>query len=53
LAVNKFKAPVPYRDVLVWTTYYVGQFAIANGFLAAVANSFPRKAAYISGIGSA
>jgi uncharacterized membrane protein YhhN len=33
LAVNKFKTPVPFRDVLVWTTYYVGQFCIANGFL--------------------
>ena len=45
LAVNKFKTPVPYRDILVWTTYYVGQFLIAN--------SFPRKGAYNSGNGSA
>ncbi|HLK22348.1 MAG TPA: lysoplasmalogenase [Bryobacteraceae bacterium] len=34
LAINKFKTPVPLRDVLVWSTYYAGQFAIANGFLA-------------------
>jgi uncharacterized membrane protein YhhN len=53
LAVNKFKTPIPFRDVLVWTTYYVGQFSIANGFLAAVSNFFPRKAAYNSGNGSA
>jgi len=33
LAVNKFKTPVPFRDVLVWTTYFVGQFCITNGFL--------------------
>jgi uncharacterized membrane protein YhhN len=33
LAVNKFKTPVPYRDFLVWSTYYVGQYAIATGFL--------------------
>jgi uncharacterized membrane protein YhhN len=33
LAVNKFKTPVPYRDFLVWTTYYVGQYGIAIGFL--------------------
>ena len=45
LAVNKFKTPVPFRDVLVWTTYYVGQFLIAN--------SFPRKGAYSSGNGNA
>jgi uncharacterized membrane protein YhhN len=35
LAVNKFKTPVPYRDFLVWTTYYVGQYGIAIGFLGA------------------
>jgi uncharacterized membrane protein YhhN len=33
LAVNKFKTPIPYRDFLVWSTYYVGQFAITIGFL--------------------
>jgi uncharacterized membrane protein YhhN len=33
LAVNKFKTPVPYRDFMVWTTYYVGQYGIAIGFL--------------------
>jgi uncharacterized membrane protein YhhN len=38
LAVNKFKTPVPYRDVLVWTTYYLGQCGIAAGFLAAASN---------------
>jgi uncharacterized membrane protein YhhN len=35
LAVNKFKTPVPYRDFLVWSTYYAGQYGIAVGFLAA------------------
>jgi uncharacterized membrane protein YhhN len=34
LAVNKFKAPVPLRDYLVWSTYYLGQCGIALGFLA-------------------
>lgn len=53
LAVNKFKTPVPFRDVLVWGTYYVGQFCIANGFLAAVPKSFPRRAAYSFGSGNA
>src|ERR1039457_4679552 len=38
LAVNKFKTPVPYRDFLVWSTYYAGQYGIAVGFLAT--NSF-------------
>jgi len=33
LAVNKFKTPVPYRDFLVWSTYYAGQYAIATGYL--------------------
>lgn len=33
LAVNKFKMPVPYRDYLVWATYYLGQYGIAIGFL--------------------
>jgi uncharacterized membrane protein YhhN len=33
LAVNKFKAPIPYRDFLVWSTYYAGQYGIAIGFL--------------------
>ena len=33
LAIHKFKAPVPLRD-LVWTTYYLGQFGIALGYLA-------------------
>lgn len=33
LAIDKFKSPVPLRDVLVWTTYYLGQFGIAAGYL--------------------
>jgi uncharacterized membrane protein YhhN len=33
LAVNKFKTPIPYRDLLVWSTYYLGQYAIAAGCL--------------------
>src|SRR5258708_31645669 len=35
LAVNKFKTPIPYRDLLVWSTYYLGQYSIAAGFLMA------------------
>jgi uncharacterized membrane protein YhhN len=48
LAVNKFKAPIPYRDYLVWSTYYAGQYGIAIGFL----SSFRRNAAYSSGNGN-
>lgn len=33
LAIDKFKAQVPYRDYLVWATYYLGQYGIATGFL--------------------
>lgn len=33
LAINKFKTPLPLRDVLVWSTYYLGQCGIALGFL--------------------
>jgi uncharacterized membrane protein YhhN len=33
LAVNKFKSPLPYRNLLVWSTYYLGQFGIALGVL--------------------
>lgn len=33
LAINRFKTSVPYRDFLVWTTYYAGQYGIAIGFL--------------------
>lgn len=33
LGIHKFRAPVPYRDFLVWTTYYLGQVAIAQGYL--------------------
>jgi uncharacterized membrane protein YhhN len=36
LAINKFKTPVPYRDFLVWSTYYTGQYGIAIGFLTAL-----------------
>ncbi|MGD0298791.1 MAG: lysoplasmalogenase [Bryobacteraceae bacterium] len=36
LAINKFKTPVPYRDFLVWSTYYTGQYGIAIGFLNAL-----------------
>jgi len=34
LAIHKFKTPVPQRDFLVWTTYYLGQCGIALGYLA-------------------
>jgi len=30
LAVNKFKTPISYRDILVWSTYYAAQYAIAT-----------------------
>ena len=30
LAINKFKTPIPYRDILVWSTYYAAQYAIAT-----------------------
>ena len=60
LAVNKFKTPVPYRDFLVWSTYYTGQYGIAIGFLTALSpsvragtNSFPRTIAGSSGSGIA
>jgi len=33
LAIHRFKTPVPLRDYLVWTTYYLGQCGIALGFL--------------------
>ncbi len=35
LAINKFKTAVPYRDILVWSTYYLGQYSIAAGILIA------------------
>ncbi|MGA3043264.1 MAG: lysoplasmalogenase [Bryobacteraceae bacterium] len=35
LALDKFKSPVPLRDYLVWTTYYLGQCGIALGYLRA------------------
>lgn len=47
LAVNKFKTPVPARDFLVWTTYYLGQLSIALGFLAAVARGESRSTAAV------
>ncbi len=34
LAIHKFKEPVPLRDYLVWSTYYLGQCGIALGYLA-------------------
>ena len=34
LAINKFKTPIPARDLLVGTTYYLGQCGIALGYLA-------------------
>jgi len=34
LAIHKFKQPVPLRDYLVWSTYYLGQYGIALGYLA-------------------
>ncbi|HYL78733.1 MAG TPA: lysoplasmalogenase [Bryobacteraceae bacterium] len=30
LAINKFKTPIPYRDILVWSTYYAAQFTIST-----------------------
>lgn len=33
IATHKFKTPVPWRDHLVWATYYLGQYGIAIGFL--------------------
>ncbi|MBX3446162.1 MAG: lysoplasmalogenase [Parvibaculaceae bacterium] len=29
IALDKFRGPVPYRGVLVWTTYYAGQMLMA------------------------
>ena len=44
LAIDKFKTPVPFRDVLVWSTYYLGQFGIASGFLLVSAHKTPPAA---------
>ena len=33
LGINRFWKPLPYREVLVWATYYLGQLAIALGYL--------------------
>jgi uncharacterized membrane protein YhhN len=38
LAIHKFKTPIPYRDFLVWSTYYAGQYSIAMGILRLRAN---------------
>jgi len=31
LAIRKFRMPVPYASLLIWTTYYAGQLAITLG----------------------
>lgn len=36
IAINKFKTPVPARDLLVGATYYLGQCGIALGYLGIV-----------------
>ncbi len=36
LAINKFKAPIPFAGVLIWSTYYAAQYLIATGVLQAV-----------------
>ncbi len=33
IAIHKFRTPVPWRDYLVWASYYLGQYGIAIGFL--------------------
>jgi uncharacterized membrane protein YhhN len=33
LAIARFRTPVPLRDYLVWSTYYLGQCGIALGYL--------------------
>lgn len=33
IGVNRFKMDVPWRDYLVWATYYVGQCGIVLGYL--------------------
>lgn len=45
LAIHKFKTPVPLRDYLVWSTYYLGQCGIALGFLASVGSRSQTRAA--------
>ena len=49
LAVNKFKTPIPYRDYLVWATYYVGQYCIASGILGREAGAAIRRAEPLPG----
>jgi uncharacterized membrane protein YhhN len=44
LAIDKFKTPVPFRDVLVWSTYYLGQYGIASGLLLVSAHKTPPAA---------
>ena len=39
LAVDRFKTPIPWRDVLVWSTYYLGQCGIALGYLASMGHT--------------
>lgn len=36
LGLNRFRGPVPYRDWIVWSTYYLGQVGIALGYLRAI-----------------
>ncbi|MFM8392633.1 MAG: lysoplasmalogenase [Acidobacteriota bacterium] len=33
LAADKFRVDVPWSGLLIWTTYYLGQYGIAIGFL--------------------
>lgn len=37
IAFDKFRAPVPYRGLVVWTTYYAGQALMALSLLALLA----------------
>ncbi len=37
LAINRFKTPVPGHEYLIWSTYYLGQCAIALGYLESAA----------------
>ena len=29
IALDKFRGPIPYRGIIVWTTYYAGQVLMA------------------------
>jgi len=33
IGISRFRHPVPYRHLLVWGTYYAGQFCLARGIL--------------------